>query len=201
MKRLGLGLGLGLFFVATMVSAMENEELKQKSPRVVFDSPLGIDGALKCIDEASEVWRRYFNTRDHRLYRKRDSVDIEYLTAPATIFAIQNRVVLISVSRRPEGGSHLQFWGVPGVDVLDPADAASRGHAAVHANTKSRLQQSIDSFRLCLAEPEPVVASAGTSAPMVSTADELIKLNDLKNKGIITQAEFDVQKARLLAPR
>ena len=37
---------------------------------------------------------------------------------------------------------------------------------------------------------------AGTSGD--STADQLAKLNDLKNQGVITQDEFDQQKAKLL---
>ena len=86
---------------------MENEELKQKPPRVVFDSPRGIDGAMQCIDEGRDVWGRYLNARDRRLYRKQESVDVEYLTAPATVFAIQSRVILLSISNKPGGGSHI----------------------------------------------------------------------------------------------
>ena len=36
------------------------------------------------------------------------------------------------------------------------------------------------------------------SVASVSTADELIKLADLKEKGVITDAEFEAQKAKLL---
>ena len=36
------------------------------------------------------------------------------------------------------------------------------------------------------------------SVASVSTADELTKLADLKEKGVITDAEFEVQKAKLL---
>lgn len=38
--------------------------------------------------------------------------------------------------------------------------------------------------------------TAGTGG---GAAEELTKLNDLKNSGVITQAEFDAQKAKLLA--
>ena len=184
---------------ASSTHAMENEELKQKPPRVVFDSPRGIDGAMRCIDEGSEVWRRYFNARDHRTYRKMGSVDIEYLSAPATVFAIQNRIVLVSISSTAIGGSHLRFWGVPAVDVLDPSDAASRGHAAIHANKNSRLQQSIDSMKICLSEPDQPTGTATPAVVNASAADELAKLADLKAKGILTEAEFQTQKAKLLA--
>ena len=37
------------------------------------------------------------------------------------------------------------------------------------------------------------------TAGATSTADQLAKLADLKDKGAITQAEFDAQKAKLLA--
>jgi hypothetical protein len=43
-------------------------------------------------------------------------------------------------------------------------------------------------------------APVHTTAPApVSVADELAKLADLKNQGILTQAEFDAQKDKLLA--
>ena len=41
-----------------------------------------------------------------------------------------------------------------------------------------------------------VKETAGTSAD--NTADQLTKLADLKSKGVITDAEFDAQKAKLL---
>jgi len=43
----------------------------------------------------------------------------------------------------------------------------------------------------------PTMAASGGSS--VSVADELEKLAGLRDKGIISQAEFDTQKARLLA--
>lgn len=36
------------------------------------------------------------------------------------------------------------------------------------------------------------------SSPTKSVADELIKLNELKSKGVITEVEFQQQKAKLL---
>jgi membrane protease subunit (stomatin/prohibitin family) len=41
-----------------------------------------------------------------------------------------------------------------------------------------------------------VKAAAGSSG---GSADELAKLADLKSKGVITDAEFDAQKAKLLS--
>jgi hypothetical protein len=153
---------------------------------------------MSCFDEATDIWVRYFNSPDHRTYRKPGSVDIEYLSAPATVFAIQSRMMLVSINPNPAGGSHIQIWGANVVDELDPADAASRGHVALHAKAKGRLQESIDSFKLCLSQPDPVSAVAAPAGPPMSIADELSKLSDLKAKGIITQAEFDAQKAKLL---
>ena len=43
------------------------------------------------------------------------------------------------------------------------------------------------------------VRSTAGSATSTSTADELAKLADLKAKGVLTDAEFDKQKAALLA--
>ncbi|MBB3941765.1 hypothetical protein GGR39_003446 [Novosphingobium fluoreni] len=53
-----------------------------------------------------------------------------------------------------------------------------------------------------LPPPPPEFAGVGTSASAPaaeSIADELAKLAALKDKGVITQAEFDAQKAKLLS--
>ena len=42
----------------------------------------------------------------------------------------------------------------------------------------------------------PTSSVAGTST---STADELTKLSALRDSGVISQSEFDTQKAKLLA--
>lgn len=47
------------------------------------------------------------------------------------------------------------------------------------------------------AAPPPPVKAAPTPAPRPGAADELKKLADLKDAGIITQEEFDLQKAKL----
>jgi len=59
---------------------------------------------------------------------------------------------------------------------------------------------------LALRRPEvsyvPVsIPSMGGSAPPVSVADELIKLADLQERGFITKAEYELQKAKLLGER
>ncbi len=40
--------------------------------------------------------------------------------------------------------------------------------------------------------------TAGTAQPPHSSADEISKLADLKSKGIITEAEFEAKKKKLL---
>jgi len=54
------------------------------------------------------------------------------------------------------------------------------------AEAAAQQQQAMDQY---------IRQTAGTSA----TADQLAKLADLKEKGVISQAEFDSQKAKLLA--
>ncbi len=46
------------------------------------------------------------------------------------------------------------------------------------------------------ATPAPMAA-----VPQISVADEIMKLNALKEKGVITDAEFQAQKASLLKPK
>ena len=45
--------------------------------------------------------------------------------------------------------------------------------------------------------PTPLPAPAPTPAP-ASVADELLKFSELLEKGVISQEEFDAQKAKLL---
>jgi hypothetical protein len=54
------------------------------------------------------------------------------------------------------------------------------------AEAAQQQQQAMDSY---------IKQAAGTSG----SVDQLAKLADLKDKGVITQAEFDSQKAKLLA--
>lgn len=47
--------------------------------------------------------------------------------------------------------------------------------------------------------PPPAAAAASRTVITASIADELTKLADLRDRGVITQAELDAEKARLLA--
>lgn len=49
--------------------------------------------------------------------------------------------------------------------------------------------------------PISVPSMGGASAVPVSIADELIKLADLQERGFITKAEYELQKAKLLGER
>ena len=55
------------------------------------------------------------------------------------------------------------------------------------------VQQAKDQDQAMRAYIQDVNASSG------GTADQLAKLNDLKNQGVLTDAEFEAQKAKLLA--
>ena len=56
------------------------------------------------------------------------------------------------------------------------------------------VQQAKDQDQAMRAYIQDVNASSGGG-----TADQLAKLNDLKNQGVLTDAEFQAQKAKLLA--
>ncbi len=47
--------------------------------------------------------------------------------------------------------------------------------------------------------PAPVAAAAVAAAPATSTLDQLQQLGELKAQGILTDAEFEAQKAKILA--
>ena len=57
------------------------------------------------------------------------------------------------------------------------------------------VQQAKDQDQAMRAYIQDVNATSGGG-----TADQLAKLNDLKNQGVLTDAEFEAQKAKLLAP-
>jgi hypothetical protein len=62
--------------------------------------------------------------------------------------------------------------------------------ATMHERDARQMQANEDAFRSYVQE------AAGTTP---STADELTKLADLRDRGLLTEAEFSTQKATLLA--
>ena len=46
--------------------------------------------------------------------------------------------------------------------------------------------------------PQPQYAAPAPAAPEEDLYEQLAKLGDLRDKGILTEAEFEVQKARVL---
>jgi hypothetical protein len=76
---------------------------------------------------------------------------------------------------------------VPFLGVLVYVVARGDGMNDRDLETAQAQQDAMDAY---------VRQAAGTSA---STADELSKLSDLKSSGVISDAEFEAQKAKLLA--
>ena len=75
---------------------------------------------------------------------------------------------------------------LPFIGILVYLIARGGGMHERAANQAAREQKAFDSY---------IRQTAGSSG----NADELAKLADLKEKGVITDAEFDAQKAKLLA--
>ncbi len=89
------------------------------------------------------------------------------------------------------GGGAKALWTIfviviPLLGILIYLIARGGGMHERAAQQAQQQQQAFDAY---------VRQSAGTS----NTADELAKLVDLKNSGALTDAEFDAQKAKLLA--
>jgi len=63
---------------------------------------------------------------------------------------------------------------------------------SMHERAAAQMQQQQKAF-------DAYVRQAAGSSGGDNTADQLSKLADLKNQGVITDAEFDAQKAKLLA--
>lgn len=69
----------------------------------------------------------------------------------------------------------------------------------VIARGRSMAQRDIDGARAQEAAFRSYVQDVAGPGTTSSTADELAKLHDLRTQGVITDAEFGAQKARLLA--
>ncbi len=64
------------------------------------------------------------------------------------------------------------------------------------ANGDDMAQRNVDSMRQNEADTQAYIRSAAGGA---STAEEIAKLSELQAKGVLTEAEFAQQKAKLLA--
>jgi hypothetical protein len=65
------------------------------------------------------------------------------------------------------------------------------------ANIYAEREQAYEQQQGGYAQPAPA-APAPAAAPQVDLMDQLQKLGDLKAQGILTDAEFEAQKAKLL---
>jgi hypothetical protein len=82
--------------------------------------------------------------------------------------------------------------------------AAMVGGVAYHAGKKTQEGRDADydqEQRIAELEAQQAASApaAAAPAPQVDMVEQLEKLAQLKDQGILTQAEFDVQKAKLLA--
>ncbi len=91
------------------------------------------------------------------------------------------------------GGWAKAFWAlfvivIPWLGVLIYLIARGQSMQDRDLAEVDKQQQAFDSY---------VRQTAGSSG--ASTADELLKLSDLKQRGVLSDAEFEAQKARILA--
>ena len=103
---------------------------------------------------------------------------------------------------------HVLIWLVAGVGlsvamgVPIPAMIASIIYAVVIKGVLENKYRSLGWIEVGSAQDVPNNSRAASPTPKSpgasSTADELQKLADLKSRGVLTQAEFDSQKAKIL---
>ncbi len=110
------------------------------------------------------------------------------------------RIPIASISAvqfKPAGltAGYIQFSLVGGVE--NRAGLLAGGNDENTVQFKSRQQADFEAIR---DHVETTIAgpSAASRTPTVSPADEIRKLSELLRDGLLTQEEFDVQKARLL---
>jgi hypothetical protein len=72
--------------------------------------------------------------------------------------------------------------------------------AAIYDMTEPESRMAMRSVeqKAPLGTPAPLVVTAPTISPARDVYSELIKLDELRTKGILTQDEFDTQKRKIL---
>lgn len=78
------------------------------------------------------------------------------------------------------------------------ARAAMVGGAGYLAGKKMQQGRDQGGGEAAPAQPEPQAAAPAAAAPE-STLDQLKKLGELKQQGVLTDAEFEAQKQKILA--
>ena len=105
-----------------------------------------------------------------------------------------SRIAVIDGSSAPPGLSREQAEVASGRRA-EAIDAVNSGNLAEYI--EQRKAQAMSAFTAASA----AASAAGPVAPAAqpSVADQLTKLADLKDRGVLTDAEFQTQKAKLLA--
>lgn len=85
----------------------------------------------------------------------------------------------------------------PGLAAVDGADKTSKAPHAISINEKGQAQENVPLLRALISERQ--AAAAAPAAPGGDVTDQLRKLGELRDSGILTDAEFDSKKAELLA--
>ena len=144
--------------------------------------------AVKDVDVRQSVWQRGKDVGDVVLTLE----DPAYATGPAATFSVtgeseqghtRGQVVLDDVQNP---------YGV--VDIISPLISEAR-----HRKTVERQSQYLRVDPGATGGVPGVPAPQPPSAPQPDLADQLRKLADLRDAGILTEAEFAAQKAKLLA--
>jgi hypothetical protein len=123
------------------------------------------------------VWPDRVEEYEHHALRKKETRTVNYRQVSEVSLA--RGLVWSNITIESTGGQSFELEGVPKADaervksLLDNAVAAARGGTSA----------------------APVAAA---SAPVPDVADQLRKLADLRDQGILTDDEFAAQKAKLL---
>jgi hypothetical protein len=86
--------------------------------------------------------------------------------------------------------------------VIAGTATAVSGRVARHQNDKAQQQAEAQAYQQQAAAPPPPApapAPAPAAAPQLTTVEQLTQLAQLKEQGILTEAEFEAEKAKILA--
>jgi hypothetical protein len=88
--------------------------------------------------------------------------------------------------------------------VIAGTATAVSGRVARHQNDKAQQQAEAQAYQQQAAAPPPPApapapAPAAAAAPQLTAVEQLTQLAQLKEQGILTEAEFEAEKAKILA--
>jgi len=184
--------------------------------RAVGDSAPDRPAELREFAESKRAWRWGYKTAVERLAAAlfADEQLVDMATGMSTyVLAYRKAVVLVTdrrvlIAQQKSGGSSgkiiIEEFPLSNISSVESGGGALSARLSIYApgNKCEVTGMKVDEAqRVAAAVREGMAASSSESAstaPVTSVADELKKLAELRDAGVLTNEEFETQKRRLL---